>query len=380
MKKLFIIILALAMSAACSKTEVQYEPTGEIVISPVNSNLTKSMMESGEFLGESFNVWAWYNPVSAMDNATTAFMAGFDDNETTLYINEKPFVPKGDPQDNKWGGKVSYFWPKLGSLVFAGYYAPKLTDGTNGTEDQVTYTFNRSQNVMTFNNVKQTKVVPPTTVNGEESKTFEEDIMYFNMTPASYNHANNSVNLPFKHALSWITVTLAKGVEPKIDAKIIVKRVWFSQVAEEGDGNVIGASDIVWTPDADSKKECNVLNDDFVVDYSTDSNGEVSSRVYKLDEYLFIPQNIDGWLNITYVVESTDQSAFTETYSIRLASLKGEAAHNKWEPAKHYTYSLTIGTDEIKVNPTVETWGDKNTPVSIPLPEDLYDNLENNNN
>lgn len=370
MKKAFIIALALSSALACSKTDVQYEPTGEITITPVNSNVTKSMMGGSAFLGETFNVWAWYSPNTAGQNVISRWQSDFSDDDTRprLYIDDKPFVKKDD-QNNKWGGQVAYFWPKVGSLVFAGYHAPDLTDGTSGNADQVTYTFDGNNNFMTFMDVDQKKILPD---------GYAEDIMYFNMTPNSYNYANKNVNLSFKHSLSWITVTLAKCVDPRIDATITVSEVKFTEVAHTGTGTVDGSSDITWAIDPQSVDQTYILNTDMQIDYQYLDNGNVATKVYKLDEYLFIPQDINGLLSITYTVESEDKSSFTETYRVRLNHLKDESQrHNKWEPAKHYTYNLTIGTDEIRVDPTVETWGTKDTGISIPLPEDWYDNLEN---
>ena len=68
MKKVLTIIAALTL-LACSKTEPVYEQQDEIIISPVSENTTKAMMPKGEFLGESFNVWAWHNPTSALADA-----------------------------------------------------------------------------------------------------------------------------------------------------------------------------------------------------------------------------------------------------------------------------------------------------------------------
>jgi len=78
-------------------------------------------------------------------------------------------------------------------------------------------------------------------------------------------------------------------------------------------------------------------------------------------------------LTVNYTVKSTDDSAFTETYEINLGKLKDGKAQTKWEPAKHYTYNLSIGTDEITVTPTVGDWTGVGTDILIPLPDDMYD-------
>lgn len=100
MKKVLTIIAALTL-LACSKTEPVYEQQDEIIISPVSENTTKAMMPKGEFLGESFNVWAWHNPTSALADAVGKFQSGFADGNTTLYVDEKPFIEK-DAAKNLW--------------------------------------------------------------------------------------------------------------------------------------------------------------------------------------------------------------------------------------------------------------------------------------
>lgn len=149
MKKIFISILAIAAITACSKTEVSYDVQSEIYILPVNENVTKSVMSGNDFLGDHFMLWAWYNETAAGSDMIATWKAGFasDPVATTIYIDEKTFVEKNDAQ-NKWGGETPYYWPKTGSLIFAGYHAPRLTG-----PDDVQYRFSENQNCMIFNDV-----------------------------------------------------------------------------------------------------------------------------------------------------------------------------------------------------------------------------------
>ena len=342
---------------ACSKSEPVYDHQDEIIISPISENTTKAMMPKGEFLGESFNVWVWHNPTPALADAVGKFQAGITDGITTLYVDEKPFVEK-DATKNLWGGEVAYYWPNTGSLLFAGYHAPGLT------EDQVTYTFDATDNKMVFKDVKQSAVT---------DEGYADDIMYFNMTPSSYNKVTNEVNLKFRHALSWITVTLAKRADPVIEAEITIEDVTFTSVAEQGTGTVDKFSPILWKSSV--PKDVKHTGLPMVLEYDM-IDGKEATKIYKLQEHLFIPQQIDGLLVITYSVKSTDDSKFTEIYKVDLKSLK-EGAHNTWDAGKHYTYNLSIGTDEILVTPSVEPWENVGTDILIPLPEDMYDNIQN---
>lgn len=359
MKKVLTIITVLA-AIACSKTTPVYEPTGEITITPVSNNVTKAMMPSGKFLGESFKVWAWHNPSTAHAEAVATFQRGFASDLTTLYVNEKPFILK-DAEKDLWGGQVAYYWPNTGSLLFAGYHAPGLT------ENQVTYTFGQNENKMVFSGVKSSAVT---------DEGYAEDIMYFNMTTSSYNKVTNNVNLKFRHALSWITVTLAKRSDPVIDAEITIEDVTFTEVSETGTGTVEGTSAIAWEVSDEGPFQFPALP--IVLDYAEGADGKPATKIYKLQEQLFIPQDINGLLVVTYSVKSKDDSKFTEIYKVDLTTLK-EGSHNLWEAGKHYTYNLSIGTDEILVTPSVEPWVNAGADILIPLPEDMYDNVQNQN-
>ena len=364
MKRIITISLVLAAFVSCSKTDITYEPTGEIQIIPVNENVTKSVMSTNEFKGSEFMVWSWFNPAGAGTDVISTWQSGFTSNATSLYINEKKFVEKTvKNRENVWGGAIPYFWPKTGSLVFAGYHAPNLT-----AEGRVTYTFNSTDNFMTFNDVQQVKVAEPTISSEGTTQTWKEDIMYFNMTPNSYNTTSGTVNLKFNHALTWMAVTLSKKTNPEIEAKIKIHDVWFTDVCTTGDGKVDGQNTIDWTEDTATKAEHYVLKDGQVELEYDKSGSEIQSVIVYLDDYLIIPQAIYGSLKVKYSVTSSDDSTFTEVYTVDLKSLK-EGSHNEWLPGKHYIYNISIGTDELLVTPEVNNWEDKNTSILIPMPE-----------
>lgn len=331
MKKIIIALAAVAALASCAKSEVEYAQTGEIGIAPVPQNMTKTMMTGEVFqTTEKFNVWAWYKQ---LDAATTIAEWQASDKQQQLYIPEKPFTFRSG---SDWGGVTPYYWPKLGSLLFAGYYPAALEENT---EVEVDYTFDASNNKMVFTGVNQGTVG---TVAGE----YDEDIMYFNMTATSYD--KNTVEVVFKHALSWITVNVKKSAE---NPKIVVDDIRFTGVNNQGTGTVDGASVIDW-------------------DLTGDPNPTVFATALELDvensnltEHLFIPQEMAGDLVITYTVYSSDTEKFTEVYTAALSSLKDDL--DTWEPAKHYIYNIEIGTSEILIAPTVENWTEVAVPVTV---------------
>lgn len=353
MKKLLISILAIAAITACSKSEVEFEQTGEITFSPVAKNMTKSMMTGTAFqTSESFNVWAWYKQVPAQTTVAD-WTAGANEH---LYITEGTFVNK----DDNWGGKTPYYWPKVGSLLFAGYYPITISNS-------VDYTFNANDNKMVFSDIAQSQVAVAT-----EPATYSEDIMYFNMTEKS--HSSGSVAVVFKHALSWITVNLSRPTANASDAeypKIHVNSVTFTNVNDKGTGTVTGTDGIItW---ATNGKAANTV-------VTPDAGVTLTTTPQKQTEPLFIPQTLtdgtgstpDMELQVNYTISSSATETFTETYTINLAGMSttdtdadgNEIKISAWEPAKHYIYNISIGIEEILIAPTVAEW----TSVTVNLP------------
>lgn len=366
MKKIFLGLAAIAALAACSKSEVEYESTGEITFTPVTKNITKSMMLGTEFeTDENFNVWAFYNPTPNPSNDITAWVADYNGNTSKgakVYIDEKPFEYHDSPISN-WAGVTPYFWPKVGSLAFAGYYP---------TTQKANISYNIENNKMEFSNISKAWV-------NDESGTFTEDLMYFNITPA---YKEGDVKAVFKHALSWLTVNLSTDETTLgLGATITVSSVKFTDVKPQGDGVVDNQAAILWTPKGTAAPV------DVIVDAVV-----LSANANKQREPLFIPQTMAGNLEITYTVSSTadsegEVSSFTETKVIELNTLKGwtpkvengeivkddndktvfveGSTLSSWDAGKHYTYNIVITTSEIIIDASVNTWEEVKFPIDI---------------
>lgn len=337
MKKLFVTFLAVASVIACTKSNVEFEETTEIGLKPVAHNVTKSMMTGTEFqTSESFNVWAFYKQLPA-GTTIEKWQAATDVKQTT-YIDEKTFENVKDTKT--WHGVTSYYWPKVGSLLFTAYYP-------TSAEGKVSYEFSDEVAVENGENIpaKNQMVITDYPQSRVASTGYSEDLMYANMTPSSYS-ANN-VALKFKHALSWISVVLVKSSATPADATITVSSVKFTNVLPQGDAVVAGASEIVWTPEGTAK------NVEVVETTQTLSSTNTAPLAH---EPLFIPQAMHDMV-VTYNIASGDGSNFTEVKTITLNTLKsGEKTYTNWEPGKHYTYTITIGTTEILIAPEVTDW------------------------
>lgn len=346
MKKLFVTFLAVASVIACTKSNVEFEETTEIGLKPVAHNVTKSMMTGTEFqTSESFNVWAFYKQLPA-GTTIEKWQAATDVKQTT-YIDEKTFENVKDTKT--WHGVTSYYWPKVGSLLFTAYYP-------TSAEGKVSYEFSDEVAVENGENIpaKNQMVITDYPQSRVASTGYSEDLMYANMTPSSYS-ANN-VALTFKHALSWISVVLVKSSATPDNATITVSSVEFTNVKPQGDAVVNGANEIEWTA------EGTAANVNVVESAQTLAKGNTAQLAY---EPLFIPQAMNDMV-ITYNIKSGDGSNFTEVKTITLNTLKsGEKTYTNWEPGKHYIYTITIGTTEILIEPSVTDWA--KVAYSIPV-------------
>lgn len=368
MKKIFLALAAVAALASCAKVEATYEPDVEINFSPVAANRTKAMLEGTTFPNEQFNVWAWYKPIPAEENGVKTTIAVWQASNTDQqeYIKCKPFTQRMDESNNPtglWGGVTEYYWPKVGSLLFAGYYPT--------TVENVNYTFDNTVNKMTIKDYTPGMVTT--------ASTHTEDLMYFNMTPNSYdfnssstvNKTGNNVDIMFKHALSWINVVLVKGANTPDKAKIIVNSVKFTSIQPTGDAVVnnspvssIGETDeIVWVAEG-TQNPIEVCPDDDNTTTDTKENQVIIAKDNKLPlakQPLFIPQSMYGKnLVVNYTIESEDGMSFTEEKTIPCTT--GSEA---WLPGKKYTYTITISTSEILVDPQVTDWAP--VPVNVPI-------------
>lgn len=356
MKKLLLSILAIAAITACSKSEVEYDAPAEIGISPVTQNRTKAIVSGTEFpANENFMVWSWYKQLDAGTS-----IADWQKSSVAqqLYIDEKTFVPRAG-KTGLWGGQVAYYWPKIGSLLFAGYYP-----ATAEMKALVSYEFNSTVNKMTVAGFTPGNYQTTGFVNNATGANHVEDFMYFNMT-ASSSDANtvgddnsvktgSQIDVYFRHALSWITVVLAEAEGTPEGATITVNSVKFTDVKTTGTGTVDNS------PTAPKTNEISWVTTDAKTDVVVLSTDKVLGDAETLDKQpVVIPQGMAGKLVITYTVSSPKDSegvvsSFTETKEITLADIDSD--NTSWLPGRKYTYSITIGTSEILLDPIITDW------------------------
>lgn len=367
MKRLVIAALAIGAMAACTKSNVQYEQPGEISLQPVTQKATKAAVDGTHYptgTAYNFNVWAWWGDYDA---ATP--LASFT--TTTPYIAEGTFVHK----ETAWGGQTPYYWPTKGSLVFAGY-SPASANGTFNF-DFANKTFTATDYIQS-NNIADAK-----------------DLMWFDVTNESYDQNgadDKGVPVEFQHALSWLTFKFNLK-DNNTDSRWIITDVTLKGIEDKAIFTAVKDDTPEWSTAAKSAEGMDVVNvynagegTGYTVAYvdggtvlpGTDVVAEGTNA--RNNAVLVIPQScapavVDSDGNVTtaadaelvitynlktYIGENNYLNGQTVTLPLNGSPING----NKWEPGKHYIYTITFGANEILIAPTVEDW----TDVSVEVP------------
>ena len=337
MKKIFISLLAVAALAACSKSEVQYEPDGEISFAPVAKNVTKSV---AGYNGDNFdgvfptnvNLYVFAN---ASNDAGTAWDAPYFAN--ALF---KHYADKGseDTQTHPTEGTVATtgayagdptrYWPNVKTLKFAGY------SDACGVVKNAEMDF--AANELTI----------PAYTQDNETYTAEgaNDLMWFPCDGQAYTKQDNEIAAQMKHACSWITINVA-GDDVTAGNwtlnSLVVKTLIHS-------GSVVcDATTADWTLGTETDDE----------DYYNDGTTFTTSYVKyekNANNFIVLPQEpTDLEVNYTYTSDATNNLTLTETKSV---SLDYDATGTAWQPGVHYIYNVLITASEILIDPVVVDW------------------------
>jgi hypothetical protein len=228
--------------------------------------------------------------------------------------------------------------------------------------------------------------------------------MWFDITDKSYNSNNkvgngvvNGVPVVFQHALSWLTFKFnlfSAATETRwtiTDVKLtgIEDKATFTAVKGETETNAS------WTAANLSTTGKDVIDvftgTSYIVDYSANgtvlpgTDVTVENSNVKSNAVLVIPQSCApgtpavgetpavsaaAELVITYNLQTYVNNGVLEGQTVTLP-LNGtqngtNTTFDKWEPGKHYIYTITFGANEILIAPTVADW--TNVPVAnIPV-------------
>lgn len=336
MKKSFIIALGAFALVACTKTSVSYEQTGEIGFAPVvRKNSTKAAVTNTTFPAEwSIKVFGYY------DNSKDKNSSYADSSFTVDYLPGVEFSKKEGA--TQWTGlKNPYYWPKTGSMLFAGF-AP---GNFKPTSDYTGVTHNKGNNTFSVPEFEQP----------DFSAT--KDLLYAGYTTSVLG---GTVQMKFSHALSWVTVK-AKAAAPE---QIKITNIKFVGLAAKA----FSAGLPEWTVSG-TKEQLNVFAPTSAFDVPADTTLVESHK----DCGLVFPQNLaDAAIEVSYQMNNGAGQWFAQAPFVQKLNVLKSGADtiiNKWEAGKHYTYIINFSaieggpdsSNEITINPSITDW----TPVNV---------------
>lgn len=327
MKKIIISMMAVAALAACTKSEVQYEPADEISFAPVTRLNTKAAVNDTDY-PDALNMYVFAN-------------AGVADAEISTF-NEPYFAnaefAHGSHATDVFGGVTPYYWPNVKELIFSGYSKSGNVESLN---QKPTYVKNADTNIWEINMTGYAPTPGTATIG-------DNDLMWFPTTTDSYGkpaQADFTVDVVMQHACSWVTINVrGDATTGKTGTTWQILDLTINDLAQEGD--VILGETADWTPSA-TTEPFEVFNGKKAL-----TAAYVDYTQLSYTDLILVPQETKT-LTITYeFVSQAGLDPIQEVKTIDLTYTNDEG----WEPGVHYTYNITIGTQEILIEPTVKVW------------------------
>lgn len=341
MKKIIISMMAVAALAACTKSEVQYEPAGEISFAPVSKLNTKAAVTTTDY-PDALNMYVFANAGEASADLSTF---------AEPYFANAEFA-HGSHATNVFGGVTPYYWPNVKKLIFSGY---SKSGNVASLNPKPTYVKNADTDIWEINMTGYAPT-PGTATPGDN------DLMWFPTTTESYgkpSQADFTVDVVMQHACSWVTINI-KGDATTGAANTTwqILDLTIADLAQKGD--VVLGTAASWknlsevkTFDVYEPTTGKALTTDYV-DYT--------KLTYQ--DFILIPQETKTltvkYSYVSQVGGAADGSdiVIEETKQIPLTYTNDEG----WKPGVHYTYNITIGTQEILIEPTVKVWDSVTAP------------------
>lgn len=332
MKKVLVTICAMVAVLACTKTEVTFDEPGEISFAPVSRYATKAAVGNGNDFTQSFYVFA---------NTNT---------ENVPYFSNVLF---GDTDnDGVFLGNPSQFWPNATALKFAGV----TKSGNIGTVTPEMTTWG----TISVNGYEQPSPGTASTAN---------DLMYFFVDNSGLGYTkpenNTVVNVTpvMQHACSWITIKVAADentIYKDLDTETAGVQSYWQEIKLTGIKIVSlkTKGDVTLSKDSGASWDNISTEQTDIVIYT--GEGPVTSTATSFenntDNTVVIPQApFSVSLTYKYKTSASGANYITETVSgISLATTD----ITTWNPGMHYTYTLVIGADEIKIKPSAASWNE----------------------
>lgn len=362
MKKLIVLLSAVAALAACSKNEVVPAVSGENVeISYKVAPRTKADPQTFD-THNVFASWAYYLPNGKNWSANQT--------EAKIYIGKEgedgATISYGN---NVWKDqKNSYYWPKEGNLTFFAYSlnSKSLTD-PSGTDTHFTCLNHDSQyGIFGPLNLDTHPNTDFLVADIASDKTANENVYDFNGVPTLFKHKLSRVKFAVKKKSDYPGATITLN---SITFKKVVYGMTYTQYLNDAAKGII--TDYI-NPGTDRTKEQEYTKKDFEV-----SSSKAFVPVPDANEvrYIYIPQNFKdikdadkiATIEVKYTVTlkkgtSETDKGISETYT---KTLNVKDIFDSWEIGKRYTFNLIFSLDEIKWAPAVGDWEDEIKNIDV---------------
>lgn len=335
--------MAVAALAACTKSEVQYEPTDVIGFAPVTENLTKSVAgvnndgTHNAVFPTSLNLYVFAN---AQDQEADGTLV--ENSWTEEYFKNAKFIYEREGTSNEvYEGETPRYWPNVKSLIFAGY-----SNACNINDIAVNSKVDFDNNTITINGYVQ---------DNTKTEVGANDLMWFPWNGQSYKKQANAVAAQMKHACSWITVKVVGDATTGGNWKL--HNLDILGLYHTGNATC-GATAATWVVSGTTAEEALYTSAEGDLLPTTTEGAQVFEN--NANNMVVLPQ-VPTTMDVTYsYVPQVGVEAITEIKNVSLTLGKDTDGNEvKWESGKHYIYTVTITATEILIAPQVDEWVDQ---------------------
>ena len=335
MKKYIHILTAITILASCAKSEVNYEPSGQVTLAPVKGNVTKAAGKEGALktldTDQKLHIWAYW------------------DYTHNWYFQDALFAYNSTY--GAWAGEVgSYPWPLNGELSFAGYTHPTTSSCIPG--------YDTDNDIFTFTQY----------INDEF------DFCWFGLTEECNNKVDGAaVEVTLNHALTWITIK-AYGEGTPVD-RWQINSLTLENAITIGNAICSGSTGkATWEAqpiydETDADKVIYGAINNYILKNDLDHtiqaptvNGETKTGALLTDNIIIPQLPVNLIINYSYKVGTQTR---TDSKKVSLGLGKKNDEDILWESGKHYTYTLIFKSNDIQVAPSFGTWGTENQNVTV---------------
>jgi hypothetical protein len=385
-KSYLFVAVAGTILASCAQTEklnidLQDNEQAVIGFASYSQNATRGDATVKTNLEYYHNTFAVYGTKKSNNDGTDiqyvfggkATAAGTQTGVTCTYQGINPDATLGDwkyTDPRIWDKQATYdfiaYAPVSDANPIRYYYkAGKAEVGDNGNEFKTTSTYTLAGTNLQATATEAEKIKGFTVENGKDL-----DLMISGSNAQVGDTHDEYVNLVFKHILSKLNVTFAKG-EVLQDFDVNIKEVTIKGLNDSGDyieshyNNTANPKVSGWTSSSVDANYAlsytgNQELNDGTYDNSTNPATFTKGDPFYFIESLVMPQTISDntvYLTAKYTIKSGEN---TEDYTYKIDLYDISAALQEFYDGYNYYLNFTIEPDIIKFNATAVEWAPQN--------------------